>query len=165
MLVKNNPHIICIDYLDIAIEKLKKYAKQYKASKFFETIVFPVEEYSINEERFDLIISHGVLDHVKNKQTLLRVLKDIANGVKKGGYVYLSISSDLQETEVTKNKKLKPLVEIYLKSSELIRIYKSIFKRWRFEILRIDPYTERYERDEQNIEWKCDFVTLIGHKQ
>ncbi len=165
MLIKNNPHIICIDYLDIAIEKLKKYAKQYKVIKFFETIVFPVEEYPIKKERFDLIISHGVLDHVKDKQTLLRILKDIANGVKKGGYVYLSISSDLQETETKTNKKLDPIVEIYLKSSELIRIYKSIFKGWRFEILRLDPYVEYYERDGQKIEWKCDFVTLVGHKQ
>ncbi len=87
MLVKNNPHIICIDYLDIAIKKLKEYAKKYNVREFFKTIVSPVEEYPIQKGFFDLIISHGVLAHVKNKQTLLRVLKDIEDGVKKGGCI------------------------------------------------------------------------------
>ncbi len=70
----------------------------------------------------------------------------------------------MNETEVETKRKLKPLVEIYLTSEELIRIYKRIFSGWKFEIIRIDSYTEYYEKEGKQIKWQCDFVALVAKK-
>lgn len=163
-LQKNGVSITCIDYLPIAIEKLHEYATMYHVETNIVGAVSSVEDFAIEKNSYDCIVSHGVLAHVRGKQILYRVIKDIAGGVKEGGYVYLSIASDLKESEMKTKEKIKPLIEVSLSSSEVKKIYIRYFKGWTFEVLRIDPYVEYYEQEGKNIVWKCNFVTLIAKK-
>lgn len=164
MLQKNKVMIECVDYLEIAIKKLNEYAQKFRVKKHINGHILPVEDFTIKQNSYDFIISHGVLAHVKNKNTLLRVLRDIRNGVKKEGYVYLAIASGLKEKETDTQKKLIPLVEVSLETKELINIYKKIFSDWKIEIIRTDPYIEYYEKDGKKIEWSCNFVVFVGRK-
>lgn len=156
--------IECVDYLDIAIKKLLLYAKKYKVETFIKGYVAPVEDFKIKKDYYDFIISHGVLAHVRNKRVLNRILSDIERGVKKGGFVYLAITSDLREEETDTKKKLKPLVEIYLESKQLKQLLKKIYKGWEIDTLDNEFYSERLFRKGKEIKWSCNFVILVARK-
>lgn len=164
MLQKNGVTIDCVDYLPIAIAKLKKYSKKYKVDKNIKGDVSAIEDFVIKKNYYDFITSHGVLDHLEDKQTLIRVLKDIASGVKKGGYVYLAITSEVKESDAGTKKKLIALEEIDLTADEVVDLYKKIFAGWKFEKIRKDFYEEIYERGNQSIDYKCYFTTLVAQK-
>ncbi len=164
MLQKNGVTIDCVDYLPIAIGKLKHYSKKYRVDKNIKGHISTVEDFVIKKNYYDFITSHGVLDHLKDKRTLIRVLKDIASGVKKGGYVYLAITSEVQESDADSKKKLIALEEINLTAEEIVGFYKKIFSGWKLEKIKKDFYEEVYKRDKQRIDYKCYFTTLIGQK-
>lgn len=164
ILQQNGVKIICIDYLPIAIEKLNQYADKYGVKENISGYVSPAEDYLIEKNRYDFIFSHGVLAHVKDKKTLLKSLKNIADGIKKDGYVYLAIESDLEEIELATKKEIKPLVEVSLTSKELKNIYLKIFRSWSIKVLKKEPYIEYYEENSKKIEWKCNFMTIVAQK-
>lgn len=164
ILYKNHPHIICVDYLEVAIQKLHFYAKQYGVEQCITTQLSEVERYEIKNNYFDLIIAHGILAYLENEKKLKEVLQNIIQGTNIKGFNYLSINADIEEQYVISKKEIKPLIEINLTSDKVISLLKNFYRDWKIVMLKKNPYKEIYEKDGKTIRYDCNFVVFIAQK-
>lgn len=162
MIGKLGGKVICVDFLNIAISKLYEYAKQYNTSQFIKGIVSPIEDFVIKPNMYDFIIAHSVLTHMENKEKMIQVMKDMAKGVKKNGFVYIYQITNHKEfdKETGKEHRLEGDVEIsFAEASSLIT---TIYKGWTIKTLTKNPYEEIFNRRGKEILWKVDFLLFIA---
>lgn len=153
-----------MDYLELAISQLKSNASFYKFDKHINTYISAVEQYKIKKDYYDLIIAHGILVYLESEKAIKKTIIDMINGTKKGGINYISINTDISDTEIETKKVIKPLVENILKSTKMIMLLKKLYKDWRIEVLKEIPYKEFYERKGIKLEYTCKFILFLGEK-
>ena len=128
---KNNGEVVCVDYLRIADQKLRKNAKEHQVQKYIKSYVCDVREFEIEKENFDLIIAHSILEHLKNRRVLEKVIKNIILGTKENGYNYICLTTELEEIEIPKMRKIKPKIEIPLTFENGKILLKKLYNKWK----------------------------------
>lgn len=156
--------IDCIDILDLAIEKLNKNAELHNVSSSINGIVSAIEDYKIEQDAYDLIISVSALEHIDSKNSFINKLSEIEKGLKSGGIVCLIINADITEQDSTSGIQLEPQFEVNLPSNELIQILNRSFKN--YNILKESKVHQKYEipRDNRTISLETNVITLVAKK-
>lgn len=161
---KNNGKVLCVDYLKIADEKLRKNAKKYHVEKYIKSYVSDVSKFHIKENNFDFIIAHSVLEHLHNQKSIENTIKNMVLGTKKGGYNYIFLTTNLEEIEISTKNKLKPQIETYLTTENAKELIKKLYKKWKILTLKTVPYEEILKRNEKSTLWKCKYLLLIAKR-
>jgi len=158
----NGGTVTCVDVLDIAIEKLRQNAKKYRVADYIEAEVAEVERFFIQKNYFDLVLSFSVLEHgVSNEDAFFKVIGDIKNGTKKGGFNYLGITTNLEELDAKTLRKL-PKDIVYDASFEKARSdLEDVYKDWEIISSGKSFYKEEYTKNGGMIIWQNDFLTFI----
>jgi tellurite methyltransferase len=161
MIGKFGGTITCVDYLDIAIGKLREYAAKYHVSEYIEGVVSPIEEFEIKPDTYDFVIALSVLNHAENKDKMIQIMKDIAQSVRKNGYIFISLMTDSGEYDAETGVKLESDIEVELSFTEASVLLKHIYNGWNIKKLTKNPYGEKYERNGKEIRWTTDYLIFI----
>ena len=164
LLKKKGVVIHCVDYLQIAIDKLYIYAKKHDVAEYIKGFVSPIEDFKIKRDFYDYIIAHSVLAHAKNKETMIRVIKDMAKGVNKNGIAYIYMITNPRMYDAKTRGTTDSDAEVNISYKEASGKIKQIFTRWNILTLKKNPYEERYQKDGREVVWKSDYLLFIAKK-
>ncbi len=156
--------IDCVDILELAIEKLLWNAEKHEVASAIYGIVSAIEDYKIKKETYDLVLAVSALEHIDSKESFLRKLIEIREGIKEKGVVCLVINSEVEEKNMETGVPLPPQFEVNLPTEELQALLKSSFHGW--EILKTTVREQNYEipREYGTSEIKTKVVTLVARK-
>ena len=158
--------VICVDFLDIAIEKLKVNAQKYGVSDAVEARVHDLEDYPIETAHFDLIVAFSSLEHgVSSREGFFQVIQRIQQGTKQGGLNYLGITTNLEELDAETQASLPSDVEFRASYDEATSALQKAYNDWEVLDENKSPYQERYVKNGRMIIWKNDFLTFVAKKR
>lgn len=106
-------------------------------------IVASMEEYTIPNNSYDLIMSVSALEHVDSEEAFVKKLSEIREGICKNGIACLIINSNVREYDKITNEQVSAQFEINLPTEELQTILKGIFAGWR--ILKSTVREQQYD--------------------
>ena len=132
----------CVDILDLAIEKLEDNAREYGVEKSVCGIVSPIEDFPIEENKYDFILAVSALEHIDSKESFKQKLVEIRKGIRKGGVVCLIINSEVRENDKETDEALPPQFEVNLPTEELQKLLAQTFSGW--DVLKTGIQQQRY---------------------
>lgn len=159
---KNKCRIDCVDILDYAIDELKQNSIKFDVEKEINGIVSSIDDFSIKEDHYDLIIAVSALEHVDSVESFKNKLKEIANGTKENGIVCLIINSEINEVNKENGQSLVPQFEVNLKTSELLKLLEDAFNGW--ELIKKTVRSQKYDIPRENCiaDLSTDVVTFVA---
>lgn len=154
----------CVDLLSIAIEKLNRNAETHGVTQCINGIVKAIEDYEIEENRYDLIMSVSALEHIDSEESFKDKLAQISAGIRNGGIVCLVINSEVTEEDKATGEPMTAQFEVNMASEELQRLLKETFCGWRIvkETLRKQQYD--IPRGEKAADLTTNVVTFVAVK-
>lgn len=117
----------CVDILELAIDKLNQNAYRYGVSSAVNGITSSIDDYTIQPGKYDLILAISALEHVNSKDTFLKNLYAIRDGLCSGGIACLIINTSVQEWDNETGAALPPQFEINLQTQEMQHIMEYVF--------------------------------------
>lgn len=156
--------IDCVDILDLAIEKLYANAEEYGVASNICGIVKPIEDYSIKESNYDLIMAVSSLEHVDSKETFVNKLYEIEKGVRKNGIVCFVLNSNVREFEKETGCEIPAQFEVNLATEELQTILNQVFSNW--TKMKSTVQKQQYDIPRENVvsELNTSVVTFVAMK-
>ncbi len=165
MIQNNGGQLVCVDFLAIAIEKLKKNAIQHGVSDIIQSHIADIELFNIEPKTFDIIIAQSVIEHgVENKENFLKVIHSIQNGTKNGGINYLGITTGLEEIDAKTNEQLRADIGYSATYEEMQRCIRDLYNHWEITCEEKEPYREEYIKNGKMIIWKATFFVFAAKK-
>ena len=154
----------CVDILELAIEKLLENAKRFGVEECIHGIVSPIEEFEFVPETYDLILAVSALEHVDSKESLVKKLEEIRNGIKPHGVVCLVVNSEVREKNKETGEELFPQFEVNLPTEELQKLLQKTFMGW--EVLKSNVRGQQYDipRDGCISEISTNVVTFVARR-
>ena len=140
--------IECVDILPLAIEKLYSNAKEYGVADNIHGAVSTIEDYTIKDGYFDLVIAVSALEHVAEERNFVAKLNEIRDGVRENGIACLVINSDVHEYSKATGEPQAAQFEVNLPTTELQGILSSVFAGW--SILKSSVREQRYDIPREN---------------
>ncbi len=161
---KNKCRIDCIDILDFAIEKLNNNSMEFGVENEIHGIVSSIDDFSIKENHYDLIVAVSALEHVDSTDSFKSKLKEICMGTKDNGIVCLIINSQITEINKENGQELTPQFEVNLKTQELLDLLNETFREW--EVIKNTVRNQRYDIPRENCvsDLTTDVVTFVAKK-
>ncbi len=161
---KNKCKIDCIDILDFAIEKLKSNSAEFGVENEIQGIVSSIDDFTIKENSYDLIVAVSALEHVDNIESFKNKLTEISKGIKENGIICLIINSQITEFNKENGLPLIPQFEVNLKTQELMNLLNDSFHTW--ETLKNTVRSQRYDIPRENCisDLTTDVVTYVAKK-
>ena len=156
--------IECVDILELAIEKLQENAKTQGVADSIKGIVASIEEYPLEEEKYDLVLAVSALEHIDTRDSFQKKLGEIRHGMRKGGVVCLVINSNVTEMDKATGEQLEPQFEVNLPIQDLQALLRKGFTGW--EILKSTVRSQQYDipRECGLSELRTDVVTFVARK-
>ncbi len=156
--------IECVDILELAIEKLKYNAEKYNVASSIKGIVAPIEEYSIPENSYDLIMAISALEHTNSEEAFIAKLREIQAGIRENGIVCLVINSNVVEKDKANGIDLPPQFEVNLPIEELQMLLQQAFAGW--EVMKETVRAQHYDIPRVNgiVELTSNVLTLVVRK-
>jgi 2-polyprenyl-3-methyl-5-hydroxy-6-metoxy-1,4-benzoquinol methylase len=130
MAMPGRGRIQCVDLLDVAIEKLQQYSKEFGVASAIETETADIGEYRIRENAYHYIIAASSLEHAKSEAVLKKVLRGMAAGTKNGGLNCIIMNTNIEEYDKTTGEKRKTLIEIVMRKQEVLEKLRSNYDGW-----------------------------------
>ena len=154
----------CVDILELAIEKLLENAKRFDVEECIHGIVSSIEEFEIETNTCDLILAVSALEHVDSKESFIKKLEEIKDGIRKQGIVCLVINSQVKEKNKETGDNLFPQFEVNLPTEELQKILQKVFDGW--EVIKSTVRVQQYDvpREVCISELHTNVVTFVARK-
>lgn len=131
-----------VDLLEVAITKFEQNAKAHHVDDKLTGIVQAIENYTIAENSYDLIISISALEHIDTETRLIQKLLEIKRGLRPSGIGCFLINSDIREINPKTGDQLEPQFEINLPTEKLQLLLDNTFHDW--EILKNSVSRQEY---------------------
>ena len=156
--------IDCVDILDMAIDKLNYYSDEYGVSDCINGIVTSIDDFEIEKNGYDIILSVSSLEHINSENAFINKLYEIRNGIKENGVVCLIVNSEISETDKQSGKPLEPQFEVNLKTDKLVSLFQDVFIDWQF--LKTTVVNQRYDipRNDCVADLTTNVVTCVVRK-
>jgi tellurite methyltransferase len=162
------PHsgtVTCIDFLDIAIAKLRENAERARVSGVIDGHVQDFERYAMPDQAFDLVIAYSALEHgVSRPENVVKLLRAIQRATKRGGINYLGMTTNVEEREVARCTIVPSEIAVTLSYAEAKHLLEELYTGWEVIQEERTPYEERYIKHGREIRWRNDFLTFSALK-
>jgi len=154
----------CVDILELAIEKLMENAKRFGVEECIHGIVSPIEEFEIVPDTYDLILAVSALEHIDSKESFVKKLEEMREGIKPHGVVCLVVNSEVREKNKETGEELFPQFEVNLPTEELQKLLQKTFMGW--EVLKSNVRGQQYDipRDGCISEISTNVVTFVARR-
>lgn len=156
-----NGKVICVDILESAIEKLDDYSKKYDVGEIIETEQKDIGHYNIEENTFDFIVAVSTLEHIENEEAFHNVVQQMKFGTKRDGINCLIVNSEVEETDTITGEALDVMMEVNLKTKDMILMLENIYKGWEVISQVVKPLEYRILRNERDITLKTNAITFV----
>jgi 2-polyprenyl-3-methyl-5-hydroxy-6-metoxy-1,4-benzoquinol methylase len=157
--------VVCVDLLDSAIEKLKQYSNEFGVSEIVQTVKSDIGDYTIQKEDFDYIVAVSSLEHLDSEETFENVVQQMAIGTKVNGINCIIVNSNLKETLLESNEKLEALMEINLKTEEMLgKLHRIYGDGWEVINELVKPLEYQIVRNEKPVLLSTDAITFVVKK-
>lgn len=158
-------NVDCVDILELAIEKLRENAAQYGVADRIHAAVSGVDKFPIPKNTYDLILDISVLEHMDSREAMERKLLEIRDGVREKGAVCFVLNTGIREHDKATGEALQPQFEVLLESTEILRLFDSVFADWK--VLHSSVRHQKYDtpRERGIVELDSDVVTFAARKE
>ncbi|MEH7383031.1 class I SAM-dependent methyltransferase [Bacillus sp. JJ1533] len=156
--------VVCVDLLSSAIEKLGHYSKEYGVEDVIELVKADIEHYQIMKNHFDFIVAVSSIEHVSSELVFDKVVEGMAQGTKKEGINCIIVNSEVSETDMETNEKLDALMEINLKTEDMLNKLNHFYKGWKVINQLVKPLEYEIIRNGRNILLKTNAITYVVRK-
>lgn len=134
--------IDCVDILELAIMKLQENARKYGVADSIHGIVSSIDDYSIPENTYDLILAVSALEHVADEYTFCRKLQQIRDGIRSNGIACLIVNTAVRETDLQTGRPCTPQFEVNLPTRRCRELLQAVFSGW--EVIRHTCSEQQY---------------------
>ncbi len=157
--------IDCVDILDLAIEKLCDNAKELDVASSINGIVLPIEDFCIEESKYDLVIAVSALEHIDSELSFASKLSEISSGIRKNGIVCLVINSNVKEKDKSTGEEIPAQFEVNMSTEKMQAILKEKFSG--FDVIKETVSAQRYDipRDGIISDLETRVVTFVAQKK
>ena len=122
--------VLCVDILPVAIEKLRENAELFGVSEQMKGIVAPVDSFPVEREDYDIILAASVLEHLDSRESAVRKMLEIADGIRPGGAVLIVMNTGVREWDTATGEVLQPQFEVNLPPEEVQALLGDAFSGW-----------------------------------
>lgn len=159
-----NCTIDCVDILELAIQKLNENARVYGVSQSVNPIVKSIDAYPIPVAHYDWIIAVSALEHVDSRESFLKKLMEIRDGLRDNGIVCLIINSNVTEFRKDTGESVQAQFEVNLPTEELQSMLNRVFSGW--QILKSGVREQHYETPREGFisDLQSSVVTFAARK-
>lgn len=163
-LSENNCKTDAVDILEFAIEELTVNSKNHGVHESINPIVSSIDDFSIEPDKYDLIIAVSALEHVSSEEVFKKKLHEINDGLKQGGIVCLIANSEVTEIDKSVNSRVDPQFEVNIKAEEMISLLNGVFKN--AELLKVSVSEQNYDIPRENFisALSTKVVTFVAQK-
>ena len=155
----------CVDILELAIEKLVENAKRFGVEECIRGIFSAIEEFEIVPNTYDMILAVSALEHIDSKESFVKKLEEIRNGIRQNGVVCLVVNSEVWEKNKATGEELFPQFEVNLPTEDLQEMLQKNFAGW--EVLKSTVKEQQYDIPREGCvsELKTNVVTFVVWKR
>lgn len=153
--------VTCIDLLDSAIEKLNAYSKKYNVENEILSVKADIGDYPILKNEYDFIVAVSSLEHVASELIFDHVVNQMAAGTKEDGINCLIVNSEVEEIDIEANVKLDALMEVNIKTDDMINKLNDIYNGWEVINQLVKPLDYKIVRDDREIMLKTNAITYV----
>jgi len=156
--------IDCVDIMKYAMEKLIENAEKFGVEECIWGWSCPIEEYEILPNVYDLILAVSALEHIDSKESFVKKLFEMREGMKEQGVVCLVVNSEVKEKNKETGEALVPQFEVNLPTEELQEILQNAFEGW--EVLKSTVKEQQYDipREACVSELTTNVVTFVARR-
>ena len=86
----------------------------------------------------------------------------MAQGIRKNGIVYIYLITNTKEFDTKSGNEQKHQAEVDISFTKASSLLKSIFRGWKIQALRKEPYEETFIRRSREILWKVDYLLFVA---
>ncbi len=150
--------------LPSATENLRQYSKEYNVEEVLKLETRDIEDYPIVKEGFDYIIAVSALEHVASEDVFERVIENMAKGTRKNGINCIIVNSEVEEIDIAENKKLDVMMEVNIKTEEMLHKLDRLYESW--EVLKrlVKPLKYTITRDKRDVLLQTNAITYVARK-
>ncbi|MEI5908040.1 class I SAM-dependent methyltransferase [Bacillus spongiae] len=158
---KETSKVVCVDFLDSAMEKLKQYSREFNVEEVIEPHQENIANFVIKRAEYDYILAVSSLEHVDSREQLENVLKDMKNGTRLNGVNCIIVNSEVEEIDKETGVSLDAYMEVNISTKEMMNILKSTYSGW--EDILIVPKKLEYQimRRGKPVLFKTTAITYI----
>ena len=155
----------CVDILELAVEKLMENAVQYGVADRLHPRVSGIDKFPIPEDSYDLVLGISVLEHMDCRESMVKKLYEIRDGVRADGAVCFVLNTGIREHDKVSGEALQPQFEILMDSAEMMELFGTIFEGW--TVLHSTVRHQKYDtpRERGIVELDSDVVTFAARKE
>lgn len=156
--------IDCVDILELAIQKLMENGKQYGVADRLCPAVSGIDKFPIPANTYDLILGISVLEHMDSRESMLKKLCEIRDGVRWEGCVCFVLNTGLREQDKRTGTPLQPQFEVLMESGEVLSALEQVFAGWRVLHCGVQHQTYDTPREQGMVVLDSDVVTFAARK-
>lgn len=157
--------VVCVDLLESALNKLHSYSQKYGVEQYIESRRSDIEQFTIDQDRYDMIIAVSALEHISSERALERKLHEMALGTKTNGANCIIIGSNIREVNLEDGKELDPMFEVNLSTERMLEILNDQYAGWDIKKQFVKQLEYDIERNAHSVKLTTDCVTFIAIKK
>ncbi|MFS0749330.1 class I SAM-dependent methyltransferase [Oceanobacillus sp. 1P07AA] len=153
--------VTCIDLLDSAIDKLRKYSKTYRVEDRIQAVKQDIATYPIHPNTYDFIIAISSLEHVRTEEELDQVLYKMVDGTKSKGINCIIINSEVKEKDIQSRSHLEAQMEVNLSTTDMTKKLKKAYQSWSIMKHVVKPLEYTIERQGKPVLMTTNAITYV----
>ncbi|GAA0336460.1 class I SAM-dependent methyltransferase [Bacillus carboniphilus] len=161
---EKNGQVVCVDLLDSALDKLKLYSEEYEVKEVIKPQKADIGHYDIKKNEYDFIVAVSTLEHVESEDIFESVIRQMALGTKDEGINCIIVNSEVEEIDIKSNQKLDVMMEINIKTEDMINKLDRIYEGWELLNKLVKPLEYKIVRDEKDVLLKTNAITYVVRK-
>ena len=150
--------------LEVALEKLNIYSKQYNVDSIISIERADIGDYYFKEAAYDYIVAASSLEHVKSEPVLKKVLNSLVKGTKKAGINLICMNTNIEEIMISSGSDRKPLFEILISKDDMLAMLHEAYQDWEKLHVSDHPLELEINRDEKPVMLKADHLIFVARK-
>ena len=154
----------CVDILPVAIEKLLENAEKLGVSRQIRGITAPVDSFPVEPDGYDIILAASVLEHLDAKDSAVRKMQEIADGIRPGGAVLIVMNTGVQEWDTGTGEAMPPQFEVNLPPEEVRALLGRTFSGWEVLWDKCIHYEYPVPRGERSAMIAAEVVTFTARR-
>lgn len=160
----NSGKVVCVDLLESAIDKLHYYSQKYGVEQYIEARLSDIEQFTIEQEKFDIIIAVSALEHVSSERALERKLHEMTFGTKSNGSNCIIIGSNIKEVNLENGQELDPMFEVNISTERMMELLDHQYAGWEIKKRFVKQLEYEIDRNGQSVILTTDCITFVTKK-
>ncbi|MGF7050751.1 2-polyprenyl-3-methyl-5-hydroxy-6-metoxy-1,4-benzoquinol methylase [Paenibacillus sp. DS2015] len=159
-----NGKVVCVDLLESAIDKLHDNSQKSGVEQFIVTRLSDIEQFTIEQEEYDIIIAVSALEHVSSERTLANKLNEMTFGTRKSGANCIIIGSNIQEVNLENGQDLDPMFEVNITTERMLELLDHQYATWEIQKRFVKKLEYDINRNGQSVKLITDCITFVAKK-